>query len=195
MYYVFNSCDNLTYVFKDWLKLLVFFNHNSTLGQISHNEKDIDKEPIFFYDYDYHPPRIYKTGYKETLKAYTIYDEYGRIINKSEIILGLKKTDKYVLDMNTPDYYWHTGYTLLNPIKKKKRWNSRKPFYKTAWRKVKVNKKYFADFQEYLDIFPNESKMKKSYSCIGYWWDDFYRNKSKSWKDQSKKRKQWMKKN
>ncbi len=62
------------------------------------------------------------------------------------------------------------------------------------FRKVKRNKSYAAKLSEYVDLFPNDSSIKRSAFFVSKWDDDFsYRKTEKSWKRQSKKTKQWMK--
>jgi len=130
-----------------------------------------------------------KSDYKE-INKYTykrnifVYDNDDRIINLSEIRKSIAiykpKNKKYIRFRN----YFRYRYDPVPGIR----------VYKcNKCKSVRKNKSYAAKLSEYVDLFPNDSSIKRSAFFVSKWDDEFlYRKTEKNWKYQSKKRKQWM---
>ena len=116
------------------------------------------------------------------MKSDFIYDEYDRIINKREITDGLKDFDP-AKEVKRP-YRWRSN---------KKTWRSKSGHWPGYRYNIKKNKTYVAKLMEYYDLFPADGRLRATRDMISWWSDDFgQRSTGRTWKDQSKKRKQWM---
>jgi len=145
-------------------------------------EEEIVKEAIAFLTGEYCYNEIKKYVYKRNL---FVYDSDNRIINLNEIRESIaifkpkNKKQKWFGD------YFRYRYDPVPGIRSYR--------YK-GFRKVKRNKVYAAKLSEYVDLFPNDSSIKRSVFFVSRWDDYFsYRKTEKNWKKQSKKIKQWIK--
>lgn len=112
-----------------------------------------------------------------------IYDEDGVAVNKREIEDAFKDYDPEKAKARR--YY--------NYYANRRRWNSKRRHW-NGWRNnIRRNKTYAAKLMEYYDLFPNDGKMRQYAWFVKTWNDDIPdRSTGRGWKDQSKKRKQWM---
>ena len=146
-------------------------------------EDEIVKKTISFLMGENDYKEIKRYIYKRDL---FVYDDYNKLVNLHEIresisILKPKKDKKWRWFRD----YFRYRYDPVPGIS---------VYRRNRFRKVKRNKSYAAKLSEYVDLFPNDSSIKRSAFFVSRWDDDFsYRKTEKNWKRQSKKAKQWMK--
>lgn len=144
-------------------------------------EEEIVKKAISFL--------VGKNDYRE-IKRYIyrrnlfVYDNDNRIVNLYEI----RKSISVFKQKKDKKRKWFRDYFRYryDPVP-----GIRAYRYK-RFRKVRKNKSYAAKLSEYIDLFPNDSSIKRSAFFVSRWDDDFsYRKTEKNWKRQSKRIKQW----
>lgn len=187
-YYLKNKCYNTVREFSDWWELIEhFYNDNTSqlykyTEGISHNDNDCYTSIVTKYCWDEVEQRnVFRQEEHSYLKALVVYDEFGTIVNKDDIKYGLRKfkprEEKRKSWGKKVIFEYRNG--PVPGIHKYKNGSSR-------YRRPKWNKGYYAKVLEF--------EGSNEISFIRDWEYDVYRSRlnNRSWKDQSKKRKQWM---
>jgi len=188
-------------IFNNWWDLIGFLKDKD--HDIAHNDNDI----YVYYDCGKFKIKPNELSYEEEIVKKTIallttgqsdyreinkyiykrnifiYDD-DKIVNLSEIRESIaiykSKNEKHIWFKN----YFRYRYDPVPGIR---------VYRCNRYRKVKRNKSYAAKLSEYVDLFPNDSSIKRSAFFVSRWDDDFsYHKTEKNWKRQSKKIKQWM---
>lgn len=204
-YKIYNFVDNWTKEFNDWWELIAYFDGDTS--NIAHNENDVyvycrekfsRKPNNLTYDEEivekvkklligestyFPPPERYVQR-----RCLVVFDEY-KMINLAEIKEAIKvykpRNKKYHSSYYRGRYFVYRYDPV--PFTGCGRW------YSGWYRRIPRNKSYYAKLSEYVDLFPNDASIRRAANFVSKWSDDFPpRCVEKSWKSQSKKKKQWM---
>jgi len=174
-YYLMKNNDNQDLrKFGDWWELIAFLDYRC-IKCFVHNPNDS-------YGGSYVSKRIGLKEYEHVYHdydVYTVFDGLMRIINKVELQDGLKKFN--------PSY----GRQVRGRKQKYFNWMRSKRGYRYANPKRR-GKRFRIEMDEARKMFPNKGRLN-TLEVVTSWGDDWGTIAiSRSWKDQSKKRKQWL---
>lgn len=169
-------------VFDSWWDLIGYIKSSVNLDAISHNRNDrfFTRYPIGYYDDQPEPWQVKITEY---CRSVFILDEYNRIINLHEIREGLKEFRDDLYHQEYKHYYSHGIFRYRHdPVPRTgHRWHCR------CYRSNHSYKNYYLNALSYVD----DARLRNGLEGVTDW-DGYPRFSQRSWKEQSKKRKQWM---
>lgn len=189
-YRVFDYHENHNYYYDDWWDLINgIIHHHGGLSYFCHNQNDCVtiNEGCWSDEYD-----AFINNYVKYRKTFIVYDIHDRIVNISELQEGIDNfVEKPIIQRRT--YYRYRNRPLFRFRYDPVPWVNRK--YITPYKRSKYNLEYFKKLKGIIQdngYYISLSRLSAKYE-IGAWYDEeLVRNISKSWKDQTKKRKQWM---
>lgn len=174
-YYVINS-ENEHYEFNSWYELIKELRRFD-LYQIGHNFNDTYHIKKFKYD------RLYSKLIKID---FIVFDSLWRVVDKSVIEKGFEDF-VYRRRIFRPKFFEYRKEPVPHT-------GGGGRFYgHHIFRKRQKNKRAAVLLKEDQDLFPNDSSGNERVNLVKSWNDDLsMRCQDKSWKHNSKKRKQWM---
>jgi hypothetical protein len=194
MYRIYNISSNHYSDWYTWWELLAElasgYNYEYTISHtINKNDLYIGHE--HHYDSKFYLEGDYNHYYSTTTIYYRgtiIYDDYDRIINLSEIREGMIDYKPELTLRKKYKNLWRNDYQYYRydpvPYTGKRHYGR----YRT-----KVHSYRNCYINTYDSELETDSKIKIEIdSRSSNWYDDFIRNRYKSWKKQSKKSKQYM---
>ncbi len=190
--------------FKDWWDLIGYLKDKEYA--IAHNDNDL----YIYYDCGTFKIKPSDLSYEDEIVKKTITLLTVGTIDYGEINRYIYRRDLFVYDDDNKLVNLHEIRESIAIYKqpKTKKWVWFRDYFRyrydpvpgigvyrrNRFRRIKRNKSYAAKLSEYVDLFPNDSSIKRSAFFVSKWDDDFScRKTEKNWKRQSKKAKQWMK--
>jgi len=192
-YYLLDQ-HNQYYEFNSWKNMITWLNYEiggyderkrKPIKSIGHNLNDtwcIDLPHYVNGDFIIIPQLYYVN--------YVVYDCLWRVVDKRAIEEGLKK---YISYRKNRYKRRRTVYAEFRrePVPRTGRCIKIRQYYR---QNVKRNKSYTSKLLSYTNLFPSDSRMRELIWFTKSWNDDLsQRTHDRSWKHQTKCKKQWQK--